>query len=173
MVIKTLYYAMTIFIVITLFLLIQDPYFADLAKDDSTIATIEMNKIKDYEMNKEVIRISMADKAMRFKKQDKLNNVQMVLKKGGYIYSVKSDFATFKKDIATLEQNVELQRSDGATFKTSKVEYDTKKEILSSNEPFVLNEEKANIKGNKFLYDVNKKDINVYNIQARYELEKK
>lgn len=164
---------MTIFIVITLFLLIQDPYFAQLAKDDSKVATIQMNKIKDYEINSEIIRISTANKAMRFKNEDRLNSVQMLLKKDGYIYSIKSDLATFKDNIATLKKNVILARSDGATFKTSKVSYDTKSKILSSNKSFVLDEATINIIGDTFSYDMDKKNIDISNIKAIYDLEKR
>lgn len=174
MVIKALYYILTVFIAVAFFLLVQDPYFTNIKKQDTTVATLEMDNVTDYEIRDDnIVRITTAKKIMRYKKKDTLKKAKMLLKKDDFNYSLSADSGLYENDIVTLSENVILTRSDGARFSTEKASYDVKKKIVYGNENFKVKSPKLNASGIGFSYDLNKSVINAKNIVALYEMEKK
>ncbi len=174
MAIKALYYVFAIFSVIIFFLLSQEPYFIDIKSSSSDIAKIQMNDVKDYEMNDDkIIRVLSAKKATRFEKEDVLDGVYMSFLKDKFIYNVKSLHVIYRDDLIFLKDDVEANRSDNISFKTQEMVYDINNKIAKSKERFTYKSKFLDIEGKEFFYDLEKKDIKTGNLHAIYEMEKK
>lgn len=174
MVIRALYYIITIFIVISLSLLIQDPYKGILQNANRKIATLQMEDVVDYEINKKSIsRITRAKEAIKYSDQDRLKYPTMELLKDKLVYTLSSKDGVFQNDKVTLIGNVHFHRDDGITLDTQKASYDLKKKIVYGNAPFTLHQKLLNANGKGFIYHINKKTLSARGIDATYEWEKK
>lgn len=174
MVVKTLYYVFTILLLVVFFLLVQEPYFLDSKNSATNIAKIEMENIKDFEISeKKIIRESSAKKVVRYKDKDVFNHIEMNFVQEDFIYSVKSNKGEYKKDIITLNENVNIERNDGLKFTTELINYDVKNKIFWGDDPFTYTSKFLNANGYGLVYDVKNKDIKSNKIHAIYKLEKK
>ncbi len=173
MVVKVLYYVFSLFAVVVLFLLMQEPYFLDLEKSDSKLAKIEIANMRDYEMNEDMIfRVFHAKKATRFEDKDVLEDVFMSFLREDLIYDIKSHYATYEGDLVILDKNVEAKRSDGISFYTKSLSYNIKEKTFSSSEDFVLDGKFLHVSGIGLSYDMSKKKMTANGVRATYELEK-
>lgn len=163
---------MAIFVAIFLSVLLQDPYLLDLSKLDSTEAKIEMYDVVDYELQpNEVKRITKAKSIMRYKAKDVAQELQMLLKKDDLIYALESKRGVMIENVATFEDNVTINRTDGAYFKGSWLSYDIKNNLLTSDAPFELVEKDLHVKGSGFTYSFKTEFLSANNINARFNLE--
>lgn len=163
---------MAIFVAIFLSVLLQDPYQLDLSKLGSTEARVEMFDVVDYEMKPNAIkRITKAKKIMRYKAKDVAYEPQMILKKDDLIYALESNKAVLVEDIAMFEDNVTINRTDGAYFKGSRLSFDTKDSLLTSDAPFELVEKDLHVKGVGFTYSFKTEFLSANNIHAHFKLE--
>lgn len=163
---------MAIFVAIFLSVLMQEPYMIDLSKIGSTEAKIDMRDVVDYELNVgQVKRITKAKSIMRYKNEDIANAPQMLLKKDDLIYVLESSWGRLIKDMAIFEGNVTIDRSDGANFKSQKLTYDIKSNLLIGDSPFFLKEKDLHVRGDYFTYSFKDKFLTGQNIYASFNLE--
>ena len=156
------------------FLLAQDPYLLDFHPVNTKIAQVEMYDVQDHEIGTTgVISITNAKKAVRFSDRDELYDVDALLRRDGFINSLRANKGTLKKEVIYLEGDVRYVRSDGITFESEAVEYYKTKDMLKGNVPFVLSDTYNKTNGDSFVYLIDKKKIDAKNIHATLETEKK
>lgn len=174
MVVNALYYVMTIFVTIAIFLFIQEPYYGQLSKTDMGIANIQMENVKDYEIvDTKIVRITTAKESIKYLDRDLLHDVHVASYEKDFIYDVRSKQAEFKDEILTLKDDVVIKRSDDTTFKSQEISYDKNKNILYNNTLFEIKNPIYNANGSGFTYDLDKKSIIASNVHVDYKLEKK
>ena len=95
-------------------------------------------------------------------KKDNTESEQLWAKKG-----------VMKNDILTLLGNVLYKDSSEQTLKSQKVIYNLKKDILSSDTPFVATYKKSKVRGSSFVYYKKQKRLLADNIKADIAMEGK
>ncbi len=164
---------MTSCVLLGLFLLVQEPYFLQTLKSQSEIATIEIYGLKDYEIDKNVTRITKAKKVVRFKNEDRAMEVEMLLKRDDKAYGIKADSAKYQNDKIILSKNVIFKQDDNLDFKTDEAIYDIKQKTISTNKTFNAKFNQLNVVGVSLLYHLNDNNISIEKINAKYRLEEK
>ena len=156
------------------FLLAQDPYLLDFRPADPKIAQVEMYDVQDHEISVDgVVSITNAKQAIRFANRDELYGVDALLRRDGFINSLRADKGILKNNVVYLEGDVRYVRNDGITFESTAVEYHRNKDILKGNVPFVLSDTYNKTLGNSFIYRIKEGLIEANNIHATLETEKR
>ncbi len=136
-------------------------------KEKGEVPLIKFSDIESYDIDaKGTDTIIKAKEALRFSKYDKLKKVNILTFKRGMRESLRAEEARYEKDTVYLSGNVFYEREDNLTIKTQKVVYDTKKEFIFSQTPFVLTDNKIKIEGNSFGYNKQKGIIKATHIKA-------
>ncbi len=173
MVIKALYYILAVCGILAIFLLFQEPYFLDLAKSSVKLASIEMEDLKDFEIDDEVVRVVEAKKAYKYEKENRFEDVKMLYKKDNSTYLLKANKASHEGDIVRLKNDIVLTKDDGYEFNTDEAIYDMKSEILSGTQQFWASFKNSKVTGEGFVYNAKQKDIKITKVKAIYEMEDK
>ncbi len=172
MVIKTLYYVFTIFVVSVIFLLMQEPYFIDMQKANYKFAKIEINDMVDFEMdNDKIFRISSAKSAIRYDDKDVLSDIKMSFLREDFTYDLRAKSGIYRKNVVRMSDDVSIKRSDGASFLTKEISYDLDRKTFKGDKAFTYESDFLHIEGVGLVYDMDKKNLQANNIHAIYELE--
>ncbi len=170
MVVKVLYYVLSIFVIVVFFLFFQEPYLLDLSKVNTEFANVEMDGVRDVEMNEErIFRVFRAKKVLRYPSKDVVEFVNMDIYEDGLVYNIKGNRAVYKDGVVRADGNVFVHRNDGMYIKTEKLSFDTKKKLISSDSPFVYGSDFLYAHGKRFSYDVDKKYLKIKDIEAVYK----
>jgi len=136
-------------------------------KNDELVPLIKFTDIESFNIDENGIdTIIKAQKALRFKKFDKLEKVNIVTFARGQTESLRAKEAKYENDTAYLYGDVLYKREDNLTIKTQKVVYNIKKELIFSQNPFTLINDKVKIEGNSFSYNKQKGIIKATEIVA-------
>ncbi len=173
MVIRALYYILTICSVLAIFLLFQEPYFLDLTKNTNNIANMQVYNIEDFEISDKVDKILRAKKAIRYAHEDVLFDGNLSYIHDGLNYFLTSKKMKLKDKIITLSKDVVLNRNDGLEFKSEQLKYDFENKLIFTDVPFNAFGYKTIVNGDRLRYDLKTKNMLVYGVKASYELEKK
>lgn len=174
MVVKTLYYFVSIFFAVMVFLLAQDPYLLDFRPVDPKIAQVEMYDVQDHEISVNgVISITNAKQAVRYSDRDELYGVDALLRRDGLINSLRADKGILQDNIVYLDGDVRYVRNDGITFESAAVEYHRDKDMLKGKVPFVLSDNYNKTLGDSFTYVIKEGKIEANNIHATLETERR
>jgi len=104
-----------------------------------------------------------ATKAVKYNKYITFNNVNVTDDLGHTIFS---DTARYEEDLLLMKKNVKLLRDDGLAFSTESLNYDLKKKIITTLEPFLLEFNQTVIRGEKLVFKVDEKIISAYHVDA-------
>ncbi|MBQ9292452.1 MAG: LPS export ABC transporter periplasmic protein LptC [Campylobacter sp.] len=173
MVIKIFYVAIAIFSVAMVFLSLQDPYLTEAFKQDNTIANMEMNGIRDYEVAEKVNLQISAKSGTRYKDYDEFNEFNGIHTDGKTNHALRSDIAILKDDILTFKGNANYQNSDNINYNSEEIIYNIKSKIVRSDTPFIMRQGDDNVSGSGIIYDINKKQTNAKGIHAWYHIKDK
>lgn len=91
-------------------------------------------------------------------------------KLGEHLYA---DKGRFEKDIVYLNNNVRYFREDGLSFESDHAVIDTKKDVVTVPDAFVLTQNENIIYGSKLHYNSLTGQIRAKNIDANYYIEEK
>lgn len=171
MVIKIFYVAIAIFSVAMVFLSLQDPYLTEAFKQDNTIANMEMNGIRDYEVAEKVNLQISAKSGTRYKDYDEFNEFNGIQKDQNLTHILRSNIAIRKDDELIFKGNANYQNSDNINYNSEEIIYNTNSKIVSSNVPFVMWQGEDRIGGKSIVYDINKKQTNAKGIHAWYQIK--
>lgn len=156
------------------FLLAQDPYLLDFRPVDPKIAQVEMYDVQDHEIGVDgVVSITNAKKAVRYADRDELYSVDALLRRNGFINSLRADSGVLKDNVVYLVGDVRYVRNDGITFESSEVEYHRDKDMLEGKVPFVLSDTYNKTLGDSFTYLIKEGQIKANNIHATLETERR
>ncbi len=165
---------MTIFLTMSLFLFLQEPYDMEYLKKDASIANIYMQNMKDYEISEDKItRITTSKESIKYKDRDILIGVRVLSYENDFIYDVKSNLAEHQDDIITLKDYVVIKRNDNTVFRSNEISYDRLNNKIFCDTYFEIKNPNYYARGEGFTYDLDKKSIIANQINVDYEMEKK
>ncbi len=134
---------------------------------EKEIPLIKFTDIESYNIDRSGIdTIIKAKEALRFSKYDELKKVNIITFARGLTESLRAKRAKYEKDTVYLYGNVLYKREDNLTIKTQKVVYKIEKEVIFSQTPFILTNDKVKIEGNSFAYNKQKGIIKATKIEA-------
>ena len=176
MAVKLLLYATVLFAGMMVFLLLKEPYTLH-AKVTGTHAPadIELFHARNFQIKPEgVSSIVNAERVERYKSFDKLYTIDASHKTDTGLKGIlRSNEATLKDGVIVFMKNSHYERSDGVRLDGEEIVYDTKKEMLSSEKPFIFTQSKSRSHGLSFVYQMKEGTISANTIHSFIETGKK
>ena len=171
MAIKFLYYFLSVFAVIMLFLLYQKPYNIPTDKNSKDRPSIEITDMVNYSINTEGISyIVKATKVLRFTDRDEFYNIDATRKsKKIFLENLKANSGILIKDNLKLKGSVEYQNSDNIKFKSQKLDYNLKEKVFRSDVDFILEDSRSITHGSSIVYKSDEGKIYANNIKSIIE----
>lgn len=175
MVIKIFYFVIALFSVSMAVIAFQSPYLSQISKIDVNIADMQMNGIKNYEINvngtngyyeaKNALRIGEGDYFYEFKGK--------FYRGDNTIHNLRSDEGIYKKNEIIFKKNAFYENSDNLDFSSQEIIYDIKNATLRSDTDFVATQNKDKIIGKSVKYDTKNKQIYAKGVHSWVDIESK
>ena len=151
------------------FLIIKEPYKIDIVDNNGNlIPEIELFNAQNYQIKENSIEsIVHADRVERYQDFDKLYVIHANHKtKEGLIGKLISDEGILQDKVMHFKTNSHYYRDDGVSLDGEDIFYDLKKEILSSDEPFIFTQQQSRSHGLSFVYQMKEGTISATNIHS-------
>jgi len=167
--IKILSYTTLLFFGMMLFLIVKEPYTIDIIDTNGNlIPEIELFNATNYQIKEGSIdSIVRSERVARYQDFDKLYVINAEHKtKEGLLGKLTSDEGVLQNDIMHFKTNSHYYRNDGVSLDGEDILYDTKKEILSSEKPFIFSQQQSRSHGLSFVYQMKEGTISATNIHS-------
>ncbi|ASM40650.1 LPS export ABC transporter periplasmic protein LptC [Campylobacter sp. RM12327] len=160
MVIKIFYFVIALFSVSMALIAFQSPYLKQISKIEVGIASMQMNGIKNYEINSSGINgLYEATKALRINDDDYFYDFKGKILRDDTVHNLRSDEGIYKKDEVIFKKNAFYENSNNLNFSSQEIIYDIKSGIVKSDVDFVATQNKDKIIGKSVKYDTKNKQI--------------
>lgn len=176
MAVKSLIYATFLFIGMLVFLLFKEPYtLKALDENEKNKPEIELFNAQNFQIKESGVEsIVNASRVERYRGFDKLYTINAVHKTKEDLKGIlTSDEAILKDGVMLFLQNSDYARDDGIRLVGDEIYYDTKKETLYSEKPFVFTQNQSRSNGLSFVYQMKEGTISASSIHSFIEVGKK
>jgi len=174
--VKLLLYTTVLFAGMMVFLLLKEPYTLK-AKGSGTNnpPDIELFNARNFQIKPEGVESIVTSKRVeRYKDFDKLYSIDATHKtQAGLIGILTSNEAFLKNGVIVFLKNSHYARSDGVALDGEEIVYDTKKETLASEKPFVFTQSQSRSHGLSFVYQMKEGTISANTIHSFIQTGKK
>lgn len=160
---------MILFFGMMLFLIIKEPYTINVVDNNGNlIPEIELFNAQNYQIKEGLVEsIVRSDRVARYQDFDKLYVINADHKtKDGLLGNLTSDEGILQNNIMYFKTNSHYYRNDGVSLDGEDILYDLKKEILSSEKPFVFVQQQSRSHGLSFVYQMKEGTISATNIHS-------
>ena len=151
------------------FLIIKEPYTINVVdKNGNVVPQIELFNAQNYQIKENLVEsIVRSERVARYQDFDKLYGINAEHKtKEGYRGVLTSDEGTMQNNIMHFQANSHYTRDDGVALDGEDIFYDIKKEILSSEKPFIFTQKQSRSQGLSFVYQMKEGTISATNIHS-------
>ena len=152
-----------------IFLMIKEPYTINTVDTNGNlIPEVELFNAQNYQIKEGVIEsIVHSERVARYQDFDKLYVIHAGHKtKEGLRGVLTSDEGVLQDNIMHLKTNSHYYRDDGVSLDGEDIFYDLKKEILSSEKPFIFAQQQSRSHGLSFVYQMKEGTISATNIHS-------
>ena len=176
MAVKLLLYTTVLFAGMMVFLLLKEPYTLK-AKGSgaNNPPDIELFNARNFQIKPEGVESIVNSKRVeRYKDFDKLYSIDATHKtQAGLIGILTSNEAFLKNGVIVFLKNSHYARSDGVSLDGEEIVYDTQKETLASEKPFVFTQSQSRSHGLSFVYQMKEGTISANTIHSFIQTGKK
>gem|GEM_PF-698036 len=172
MALKLLSYTTVLFFGMMIFLMIKEPYTINIVDaNGNLIPEVELFNAQNYQIKEgSVESIVRSERVARYQNFDKLYVINAGHKtKEGLRGILTSDEGVLQNNIMHFKTNSHYYRDDGVALDGEDIFYDLKKEILSSEKPFIFTEKQSRSHGLSFVYQMKEGTISATNIHSFIE----
>lgn len=169
MALKLLAYATLLFFGMMIFLMIKEPYTIDVMDHNGNlIPEVELFNAQNYQIKEGLVEsIVRAERVARYQDFDKLYVIHAGHKtQEGLRGVLTSDEGMLQDNIMHFKTNSHYYRDDGVSLDGEDIFYDLKKEILSSEKPFIFSQKQSRSHGLSFVYQMKEGTISATNIHS-------
>ncbi len=141
---------------------------------EENIAQLEIEDFTLYKIDTLGVKsVVSGTLARQYPKYYEVENAHYIENKNKLSENLYADRGKFEKDIAYLDENVRYFREDGLSFESDHAVYNTKKEVLTVPESFVLTQNENVIYGSDLKYNSKTGSISARKIDANYYMKEK
>lgn len=163
MAIKIFSVLMGLFSLTLVFLSVQDFYFIDSKPYGIDFKNVEANNLSAFELNSSITKANYkASQWTRYQDKDIFSVVRVF----GFDYNLSAKELKLAGDITQLSGNVLYEDINQTRIEAQRLNYDKKKEILSTRAEFSAYRGDNILKGNALSYDLQKKELNIRGVKA-------
>ena len=125
---------------------------------------VEFNTFTLYNIKQDNTgRILDAKKAIKYKEYVDFYDVNLTDELG---HILLSDKAVYNNDTVYMSSNVKLSKNDGIRMFTESLNYDILAQIVTTQEPFLLEFNKSVVRGRKLELQLQREFVSAYNVEA-------
>lgn len=155
------------------FLALQDPYYAELFKEQKGQANMQMNDLVDYEINSTTVSARLeADEWNRYTNKDEFLNFKANVLRGNLEHNVTSKKAIYSNSVAKFQEDANYINSDGIKLVSDEIIYDEKKQAIRSDVNFTITQNSDIIVGKSAVYDLNSKQTRATGVRANIQQDR-
>ena len=176
MAVKSLIYASFLFVGMLIFLLLKEPYtLRALDENEKNRPEIELFNAQNFQIKESGVEsIVNAQRVERYTGFDKFYTINAIHKtKEGLKGVLVSNEAKLQDGIMLFLENSDYSREDGIRLVGDEIYYDSKKETLYSDKPFVFTQKQSRSNGLSFVYQMKEGTISANTVHAFIEVGKK
>lgn len=152
-----------------LFLMVKEPYTITVSdKNGTEIPMIEMYDARNFQIKQGIVEnIVHAERIFRFDRFDELLGIHAWHQtKEGLKGILVSDAAVVQNNVIHFKKNSRYERDDGVSLIGDDIFYDFKKEVLTSDNPFIFSQKQSRTEGLSFVYQMKEGTISATNIHS-------
>ncbi|NLK66804.1 MAG: LPS export ABC transporter periplasmic protein LptC [Campylobacteraceae bacterium] len=174
MALRVFYFGIAIFSVAMVILAVQTPYFGDFFKEELDIASLEMEKIIDYEVTPAKITSKYeAKKGVRYSNKDEFINFVGHTIDDDVNHTMSSNIAVLQGDEVWFIDDARYSSSDAFNYISDEIVYNRVTKIVTSNKPFTLWQYENNVTGLTIKHDLKTKQTFATGVHGWYNLQEK
>ena len=169
MALRVLIYSTLLFLGMTFFLILKEPYSIHVVGEDGRlIPEIELFNAQNHQIKQGSIEsIVQAKRVARYDGFDELHGIHAGHKtKEGLRGILDSDEGILKEGVLHFKTNSHYFRDDGVSLDGEDIFYNLKTEVLSSNKPFIFTQKQSKTHGDSFVYQMKEGTISATNIHS-------
>lgn len=157
---------MGLFSLALVFLSVQDFYFIDIKPYGIDFKNVEANTLSAYELNSSEVKANYnAALWTRYQDKDIFNAVRVF----GFDYNLSANELALTSGAVELSGKVHYEDINQTSIDAHKLNYDKKKQNLSTKSDFTAYKGNNTLKGNALSYDLRSKELSIRGVKAWLE----